>query len=62
MKNWILPLGELEVLVKMDKDYKQPKTRQEKKGGKEKQVYTQKHVRAQEALAEKRKSANAKPG
>jgi len=48
--------------VKMDKDYKQPKTRQEKKGGKEKQVYTKKHVRAQEALAEKRKSANSKPG
>jgi hypothetical protein len=39
---------------KMDRDYKQPKTRQEKKGAKEKQVFSQKHVRAKEALMEKR--------
>lgn len=39
---------------KMDRDYKQPKTRQEKKGSKDKQVFSQKHVRAKEALMEKR--------
>ena len=40
-------------------DHKEPKTRKEKKGSKEKAVYTQKHVRAMEALVEKRKSGKS---
>jgi len=35
-------------------DYTEPKTRTEKKGKKEKGVYSAKHVRQVEALAEKR--------
>jgi len=50
----IIPVSMVGTSKKMDRDYKQPKTRQEKKGSKEKQVFSQKHVRAKEALMEKR--------
>ena len=44
-------------ILKIRMDHAEPKTRQEKKGGRRdaKSPYTQKHVRQMEALLEKRK-------